>query len=187
MACISKIRGSFDYDCDSGATGIVEALLIEKADISGFSFESGSPASIAAITVSGAVRRLETPKRTLVLNSALKVNEGAPNAFTHSGSLTVTAARTRDYPIYAYFLDQIINPLANSSFVIIARIILPGGVLTSRIYGLYYGMSATAIDQSTHDNGGWSTVTFSTPENVIGEDNIVLAPAEYDRLKALAV
>lgn len=187
MACISKIRGSFDYDCDSGATGIAEALLIEKADISGFSFESGSPAAVDTITVSGAVRLLDTPKRTLVLNSALKVNEGAPNAFTHSGSLTVTAARTRDYPFYAYFLDRIMNPLANSSFVIIARIMLPGGAITSRIYGLYYGMSATGIDQSTHDNGGWTTVTFSTPENVIGEDNVVLSVSEYARLRALAV
>ena len=187
MACISKISASFDYDCDSGATGVVEALLIEKADISGFSFESGSPASIDTITVSGAVRLLDTPKRTLVLNSALKVNEGAPNAFTHSGSLTVTAARTREYPFYAYFLDRIINPLANSSFVIIARIMLPGGAITSRIFGLYYGMSATGMDYSTHDNGGWTMVTFSTPENVIGEDTLVMTPAEYGRLKALAV
>ena len=187
MACISKITASFDYDCDSGATGIVDALLIEKADISGFSFESGSPASVQTITVSGAVRSLDTPKRTLVLNSALKVNEGAPNAFTHSGSLTITAVKTRAHPYYAYFLDRIVNPLANSAFVIIARTMLPGGTLVARVYGLYYGMSATAIDQSTHDNGGWTTVTFSTPENVIGEDSITLAVAEYERLKALAV
>lgn len=187
MACITKISASFNYDCDSGATGISEALLIEKADISGFSFEPGSPASINAITTLGAVRLLDTPKRTLVLNSALKVNEGAPNAFTHTGSLTITASATRSHPYYSYFLDRIINPLANSSFVIIARVMLPGGVFTARIFGLYYGMSATGIDQSTHDNGGWTTVTFSTPENVIGEDNLALSVAEYDRLKALAV
>ena len=187
MACISKITASFDYDCDSGATGIVDALFIEKADISGFSFEPGSPASVQTLTVSGAVRRLDTPKRTLVLNSGLKINEGAPNAFTHSGSLTITANTTRAHPYYSYFLDRIMNPLANSSFVIIARNMLPGGVLAARIFGLYYGMSATAVDYSTHDNGGWTTVAFSTPENVIGEDNLALAAAEYDRLKALAV
>lgn len=187
MACISKITASFDYDCDSGATGISEALLIEKADISGFAFKSGSPATVESIALSGAVRRLETPKRVLVLNSALKVNDGAPNAFTHSGSLTLTTTQTRDYPYFAYFLDRIVNPLANSAFVIIARTTLPGGLLAARIFGLYYGMSATGMDYSTHDNGGWTTVTFSTPENVIGEDNIALDPGEYDRLKALAV
>lgn len=187
MACISKISASFDYDCDSGATGIFEALLIEKADISGFVFAPGNYATVEAITVSGAVRLLETPKRVLVLNSELKVNDGAPNAFTHSGSLTITAERTREAPFHAYLLNQVVNPLANSAFVIIARTKLPGGGSSPRIFGLYYGMRATGIDYSTHDNGGWTTVTFSTPENVIGEDNILLGNSEYDRLRALAV
>lgn len=188
MACISKISASFNYDCDSGATGIMEALLIEKADISSFTFDPTDPAVITAMVVSGAVRNIETPKRVLVLNSALKINDGAPNAFTHSGSLTITAELTRASSAPGKMFSDVINPLANTSFIIISRTLRPSGAgYLHRVYGLYYGMSATAVDHSTHDNGGWTTVAFSTPENVIGEDALVVASAEYDRLKALAV
>ena len=187
MACISKILSSFDYDCDSGATGVVEALLLEKADISSFTVDPTDQAVITALTVSGVVRSLETPKRVLVLNSALKINEGAPNAFTHSGSLTITAETPRGSTAPGKMFSEVINPLANTAFVIIARTLRPTGSYLHRVYGLYYGMSATAVDHSTLDNGGWTTVAFSTPENVIGEDALVMASAEYDRLKALAV
>lgn len=188
MACISKIKSSFDYNCDSGSTGIVEALLIEKADISAFSFSGGYTSAISSLTVSGEIRLLDTPKRTLVLNSALKVNDGAPNAFTHSGSLIITTDVPRSSVAPDSFLDTFINPLANASFVIIARTARIGTTpYLHRVYGLYYGMSVTAMDQSTHDNGGWTVVSFSTPENVIGEDSLIMSSGEYDRLRALAV
>lgn len=188
MACISKINSSFDYNCDSGSTGIVEALLIEKADIDAFSSSPGLPSLISSLTVSGSVRLLDTPKRALVLNSALKVNDGAPNAFAHSGSLTITADVARSGTEPGFFLGAFINPLANASFVIIARTLRTGSTpYMDRVYGLYYGMGVTAMDQSTHDNGGWTVVSFSTPENVIGEDSLMMASAEYDRLRALAV
>ena len=48
-------------------------------------------------------------------------------------------------------------------------------------------MSATAFDQSSHDNGAWTTVTIETPENVIGEDNLSMAGATYDAMYAAAV
>lgn len=187
MACISKITSSFDYNCDSGSTGVVEALLIEKADISAFSVTPGLGA-VTSLTVSGPVRLIDTPKRTLVLNSALKVNEGAPNGFTHSGSLTITTDVSRTSVIPGEFIGTFINPLANASFVIITRTARVGTTpYMYRVYGLYYGMSATAMDHSTHDNGGWTVVSFSTPENVIGEDTLILTTAEYERLRALAV
>ena len=188
MACISKIISSFDYDCDSGATGIVEALFIEKADIASFAYSLTS-GEVDKITLNpgGVVRLIDTPKRVLVLNSALKVNEGAPNAFTHSGTLTITSIAPRGSRTVPFLYKEILNPMANSSFVIVAKV--PGfiGDYIYKVYGLYYGMSATAIDQSTHDNGGWHTVSFSTPENVIGEDLEVMASSEYNRLRALAV
>lgn len=188
MACISKIISSFDYDCDSGATGIVEALFIEKADIASFTY-SGASGEVDSVVLNsgGTVRLIDTPKRVLVLNTALKVNEGAPNAFTHSGTLTITALAPRGSATTSFLATEIINPMANSSFVIAAK--TPGllGGYLYKIYGLYYGMSATGIDQSTHDNGGWYTISFSTPENVIGEDITLLRGEEYARLRALAV
>lgn len=188
MACISKIISSFDYDCSSGATGIAEALFIEKADIASFTYlsVSGEVSSIV-LNSGGVVRLIDTPKRVLVLNTALKVNEGAPNAFTHSGTLTITALAPRGSATTSFLTKEIINPMANSSFVIVAKTPGLSGGYVYKIYGLYYGMSATGLDQSTHDNGGWYTVSFSTPENVIGEDNTVLKGEEYNRLRALAV
>ena len=187
MACISKLTAGFAYNCDSGATGILDAIYMEKADISSFALVPGTN-TVGTLAVTGAVRFLDTPKRTLVLNTALKVNDGAPNAFSHSGTLTITAVEAIGSTTPSVLLSAIIDPLANTPVVIIARTIRPGAPgYIYRIYGLYYGMSATAIDQSTHDNGSWFTVTLSTPENVIGEDNLILTSSEYDRLKALAV
>lgn len=188
MACVSKIISSFDYDCNSGGTGIVEALFIERADIASFAYSraSGEVTSIV-LNSGGAVRLIDTPKRVLVLNTALKVNEGAPNAFTHSGTLTITALAPRGSAATSFLVTEIINPMANSSFVIVAKTPGLSGGYIYKIYGLYYGMSATGIDQSTHDNGGWYTISFSTPENVIGEDNTVLQGKEYARLRGLAI
>lgn len=61
---------------------------------------------------------------------------------------------------------------------------LPGNIV--RVYGLYFGMYATAIDKSTHDNGGWFTITMSTQEQVIGEDLINVQAALYDSLYTAA-
>ena len=36
MACISKLATAIAYDCDSGATGLVSAMIINKADIASF-------------------------------------------------------------------------------------------------------------------------------------------------------
>ena len=74
--------------------------------------------------------------------------------------------------------------MSNGSFVIISR---PVGGTTATVNGLYYGMSATAFDQSSHDNGAWTTITLETPENVIGEDNLSMGSADYNALYAAAV
>ena len=38
------------------------------------------------------------------------------------------------------------------------------------------------MDSSTHDNGGWISVTIATPENVIGEDILLVLRGVYDAL-----
>ena len=178
MACITKLASAIAYDCDSGATGLASAMIINKADIASFTMNSAG--SVTALTlVSGAkAYKIDTVKRSLVLSTALKVNEGAPNAFTHTATLTDMTCIT----LGAHF--NISSAMSNGSFVILAK---AAGTPNSVVRGLYYGMSATAFDQNSHENGSWATITLETPENVIGEDNLSMASAIYDALYAAAV
>lgn len=177
MACITKLADAIAYDCDSGATGLVSALIINKADIASFGMSSDRQGitSLAMADVNQ-VFKIDTVKRAATASSALKVNDGAPNAFTHSVSLTITSASEAVH-------SAISQAISNGSFVVLVK--RASGLC--QIYGLYYGLSATAYDRSTHDNGGWATVTLETPENVIGEDNLLVGSAYYDTLYAAAV
>lgn len=178
MACITKLANAIARDCGSGATGLVSALIINKADIASFTLNSAG--SVTALTlVSGArAYKIDTVKRSLVLSTALKVNDGAPNAFTHTATLTDMTSIT----LGAHF--NISSAMSNGSFVILAK---ATGFPNSVVRGLYYGMSATAFDQNSHENGSWTTITLETPENVIGEDSLSMASAIYDALYNTAV
>ena len=178
MACITKLANAIAYDCDSGATGLVSALIINKADIAGFSLENGTMTVSGVTLVAGAkAYKIDTVKRSLVLSTALKVNEGAPNAYSHSATL-----------VYTGILDaagrKLVTALTNGAFVIVTK---TATLAAPRVYGLYYGLSATAIDNNSHENGNWTTFTLETPENVIGEDSAAMAVADYDALYAAAV
>lgn len=178
MACISKLASAIAYDCDTGATGLVSAIIINKADIASFTVNSAAGTVTALTLVSGArAYKIDTVKRSLVISEALKVNDGAPNAQSHSASLTITSTATSA-------LRAIRAAITNGSFVILAE---RPGVEGAYAYGLYYGLSATATDYSSHDNGGWTTVTLETPENVIGEDNLLAIKGVYETLRAAAV
>lgn len=178
MACISKLTRAIPYNCDSGTTGLDSALIINKADIAGFSVDSSTMVASGVTLASGAkAYKIDTVKRSLVLSTALKVNDGAPNANTHSASIVFT-----DTVDIAW--RQVMQSFANGSFVIIAK---PTGGAFPRIYGLYYGLSATAMDNNSHENGNWTTFTLETPENVIGEDSVAMTVADYDALYAAAV
>lgn len=178
MACISKLANAITYDCDTGATGLVSALIINKADIASYVVE-GSTMTVTGVTlVPGAkAYKIDTVKRSLVASTALKVNEGAPNAYSHSVTL-----------VYTGILDasgrKLISAFTNGSFVIMTK---TDTLADPRVYGLYYGLSATAGDNNSHENGNWTTYTFETPENVIGEDPIGITPAEYEALYTAAV
>lgn len=177
MACISKLAKSIKYDCDTGATGLNSALIINKADISGFSIES-STMQVKGLTLAAGAKAyvIDTVKRSLVVSSALKVNEGAPNAYSYSASIVFT--RIHDSP-----WRTIMQAFSNGSFVIITR---PADGSYPRVYGLYYGLSATAAGDSTHENGAWATITLETPENTIGEDHLAMEKTEYDTLYSAA-
>lgn len=177
MACITKLADAIAYDCDTGATGLVSALIINKADIASFVHDAPNT-RLTSITLAPGAKayKIDTVKRSLVLSETLKVNDGAPNAYSHSASIVLTAA-----PSGA--LRALRTAITNGSFVILAR--RTGGAVT--VYGLYYGLSAVSSDYSSHDNGGWTTVTLETPENVIGEDTISVEGNVYNELYAAAV
>lgn len=178
MACISKLASAIEYDCDTGATGLVSALIINKADIASSSVsESGFVSGVTLIPGAKAYK-IDAVKRSLVMSASLKVNDGAPNAYTHTATLVDTGDREGNTG-----RDKA-RAFTNGSFVIITK---PVGKVYGAVFGLYYGMSATSSDFSTHDNGGWTTVVLSTPENVIGEDALVMLSTDYDALYAAAV
>lgn len=178
MACISKLAFAIAYDCDSGATGLVSALIINKADIASFTVAGGGTVTGLTLLPGAKAYKIDTVKRSLVLSTALKVNDGAPNAFTHTATLTDMSPATSG----THF--NIGSAMSNGSFVIVSR---PVGGTTATVNGLYYGMSATAFDRNSHDNGAWSTITLETPENVIGEDNLSMGSADYNALFDAAV
>ena len=178
MACISKLASAIAYDCDTGATGLVSAIIINKADIASYVVESGTgTVSSFALAPGAKAYRIGTVKRSLVLSSTLKVNEGAPNAYSHSATM-----------VYTGILDAAgrknMAAFSNGSFVIMAK---TNTLAAPRIYGLYYGMSATSVEQNSHENGSWVTYTLETPENVIGEDAVAITAESYDTLYAAAV
>lgn len=179
MACISKLAAGFAYDCDTGATGIENAFIINKEDIASFTVDPTATVIVNAVTlVSGAkAYKIDTPKRTLVVTESLKTNEGAPNALSFSASITITSVGS-----YA-FRGAVLQSLPNGSYVLFTK--EPSG--TYRVYGLYYGLYSTAYDRSTHDNGNWTTVTLATPEQVIGEDSLQVQQSTYNALYEAAV
>lgn len=187
MACISKISTAINYDCDTGGTGLLSALLINKEDIASIVFDPANSALVTTITLKAGAKayKIDTVRRTLVTTETLKVNEGAPNAYTHSATVVVTA------PVASALFKDLINPVANGSFVILTKslkqVSSPFTGDTTRPFGLYYGMTATAVERSSHDNGGWFTITMATPERVIGEDALALNNGNYEALYADAV
>lgn len=178
MACISKLASAIAYDCDSGATGLVSAIIINKADIAGFVVDAASRL-VTSITLAPGAKayKIDTVKRSLVLSFALKVNDGAPNAYSHSATV-VSTERFNDAA------RNIVSAFTNGSFVIIAK---KTAAASPSVYGLYYGMSATAVDNNSHENGNWTTITLETPENVIGEDTLGMPLSVYTDLYAAAV
>lgn len=178
MACISKLADGFTYNCDTGGTGLLKALILNLEDISGFSKEASSSVVTSITLATGAsVWAVDTPKKTVVVTEALKTNENALNGFSHSVTITSTAVQG------VGFQQKVLQPLTNARVVIITA--EPNGIY--RIYGLYYGLSAVSIDRSTGDNGGWYKFTMATPEQVIGEDALQTTFSEFKRLEALAV
>ena len=96
--------------------------------------------------------------------------------YKHSVTLTATEEQN------AAFVKKF-QGMPNGSFVVITR----GTNLKNRVFGLYYGLSATSVERSSADNGGWVSLTLETPEQFIGEDFLGLSDELYTSLYDAAV
>lgn len=179
MACITKLANAITYDCDSGATGLVSAIIINKADIASYTLDANVKVMGLTLAAGAKAYKVGTVKRSTTVSTALKINDGAPNAHKHSATLTIMGF------IGSAGYAKLLGALTNGSFVVLAK--HAGTSRNCAVYGMYYGMGAVSIDRSSHDNGGWVTATLETPENVIGEDNLYIGDNEYDDLYAAAV
>ena len=170
MACIKKLASALAFDCDSGSIGFRDAFFVNVSDISSFSVGSGNSVTMA---LSGSAYKIDTVKKSMTVSETLKVNENAPNAFTHEAIINVFTKGDR----------EIQNAMRNAMVSIVAR----GNDGAIRVYGLYYGMKASASAENSHENGGWAQFTLATPEGVVGEDSLTMSNAAYEALYNAAV
>ena len=87
MGCLSKISQAISFDCVT-SNGLVQAVMINKADIMSWS-ATGDEVSAITLTGGGKGVRIATTKRSLVASETLRVNDEAPNGFTHELTVAV--------------------------------------------------------------------------------------------------
>ena len=175
MGCLNKLNKAILVDCDGGAAGIAEMLLINFADIASKSATDGS----ATITLAAGAKAVlvESNKKGVNATEEIKTNDNAPTALTQA--VTFTLYSTGKNSIGA----QIVNQIMNGTFVALVNTKMGA----KRVYGLNYGLVMTALTEDMNANGGYTTITLSTPENVIGEARLNFADASYNTLRAAAI
>ena len=173
MGCLSKLNKAILVDCDGGATGIAEMLLINFADIA----TKGVTDGIATITLASGAKAVlvESNKKGVNATEEVKQNDNAPTALTQAVTFTLYQGNTNG--------TLIVNQILNGTFLALVK--TKAG--RHRAYGYNYGLSATAISEDLNANGGFTTITLSTPENVIGEMRLTFNGQSYDALRAAAI
>lgn len=173
MGCLSKLDKAILVDCDGGATGIAEMLLINFSDIATKSVAAG----IATLTLASGAKAVlvESNKKGVNATEEIKQNDNAPTALTQAVTFTLYQGNANG--------TIILNKILNGTFLAIAK--LKSG--RRRVYGFNYGLVSSAISEDANANGGYTTITVSTPENVIGEMRLSFADGDYDTLRAAAI
>lgn len=173
MGCLNKLTKAILVDCDGGATGVAEMLLINFADIASKSVAGG----IATITLAGGAKAVlvESNKKGVNATEEVKQNDNAPTALTQAVTFTLYQGNTNG--------TQIVNQILNGTFLALVK--TKAG--RTRVYGYNYGLNPTAISEDLNANGGFTTITLSTSENVIGEARVSFADASYNTLRAAAI
>lgn len=173
MGCLNKLNKAILVDCDGGATGVAEMLLINFADIASKSVANG----VATIALAAGTKAVlvESNKKGVNATEEIKENDNAPTALTQAVTFTLYQGGANG--------TIIVNQILNGTFLALVK--TKAGRL--RAYGYNYGLSATAISEDLNANGGFTTITLSTSENVIGETRLSFADAIYGTLRAAAI
>ena len=174
MGCISKLNRAILVDCDAGATGIEELLLINYSEIASKDLIGGQ--ATLTLTSGGKAILVESNKKGVNASSEARINENAPAALADSVTFTI------------YSKDQtsadIVNRILNGRFVAVAKMKEKN---IYRVYGLVYGLNMSAYTEEANANGGFTTITLTTPENVIGEQRAHFNPTTYTTLRTGAI
>lgn len=173
MGCISNITGAITYDCLGGAVGIADLLLINYSDIQSISVSGG--VATVALTPTGKTIRVASIRKGANATEAPRINENAPNAIEQAVNFTVYK-KTADENVF-------INTILNSRLVAVAKMMETG---VYRIYGCNYGLEITGLEESANENGGFTAITLTTPESVLGEARASVTESTWNTLLAKA-
>lgn len=173
MGCLNKLDRAILVDCDGGATGVAEMLLINFADISSKRVSN----SVATITLASGAKAVlvESNKKGVNATEEIKTNDNAPTALTQAVTFTVYQGSVEG--------TRTVNQILNGTFLALVK--TKAGEF--RVYGYNYGLSMSAFSEDLNANGGFTTITLSTSENVIGETRLSFADASYNTLRAAAI
>lgn len=173
MGCLNKLNKAILVDCDGGAAGVSEMLLINFADIASKSVANG----IATIALASGAKAVlvESNKKGVNATEEIKENDNAPTALTQAVTFTLYQGNADG--------TLIVNQILNGTFLALVK--TKAGRF--RAYGYNYGLSMSAFSEDLNANGGFTTITLSTSENVIGETRLSFADASYNTLRAAAI
>ena len=161
-------------DCDAGATGIEELLLINYSEIASKALSAGQ--ATLTLSTGGKAILVESNKKGVNASSEARVNDNAPAALADSVTFTIYGKDKNS--------ADIVNRILNGQFVAVAKMKEKN---IYRVYGLVYGLNMSAYTEEANANGGFTTITLSTPENVIGEQRAHFDPTTYTTLRTGAI
>lgn len=173
MGCISNITGAITYDCLGGAVGIADLLLINYSDIQSISVSAG--VATVALTPTGKTIRVSSIRKGANATEAPRINENAPNAIEQAVNFTVYKKTTAE--------NVFVNAILNSRLVAVAKMVETG---VYRMYGCNYGLEMTGLEESANENGGFTAITLTTPESVLGEARASVTESTWNTLLAKA-
>ena len=174
MGCLNKLNKAILVDCDGGATGVAEMLLINFADINTKIVAANGVAHVTLAASAKAVL-VESNKKGVNATEEVKQNDNAPTALTQAVTFTLYQRGANG--------TQIVNQILNGTFLAIVK----AKSNQYRVYGLNYGLTMSAFTEDMNANGGFTTITLSTPENVIGETRLNFSDGPYVALRNAAV
>lgn len=173
MGCISNITGAITYDCLGGAVGIADLLLINYSDIQSISVSAG--VATVALTPTGKTIRVASIRKGANATEAPRINANAPNAIEQAVNFTVYKKTAAE--------NIFVNTILNSRLVAVAKMVETG---VYRIYGCNYGLEITGLEESANENGGFTAITLTTPESVLGEARASVTESTWNTLLAKA-